>query len=121
VPRRPAYQPVLFLTDERLWDTDKAEWKTPRSPDEAALIAASQLQQRLASRIRRALRRDGIRVADLADHLGQGRDQLWRKLAGRAPASLVDLCIWAAVAGDDDALPGVAMDLRAAGVEWPTP
>ena len=46
-------------------------------------------------------------VAALATTLGQGEGQLWRKLAGKNPTGVLDLCLWAWLVGDDEAIAGV--------------
>lgn len=120
VPRRPAYEPVQFLVEPGAWDTDRPQWQTPRTDDEATLLAASMLQHRLSRRIWSELKTHKLRVEDLAASIGHGKDQLWRKLAGKAPAGLPELCLWAWLTGDDDAMVGVESAFEGRKPVWPT-
>ena len=118
-PAVPAYQPVALLRQPGAWDIDDPLWKTPHTDDQAALLAASKLQQRLSRRIWRKLEEDHLRVADLANSIGHGEDQLWRKLAGKVPAGITDLCLWAWLTGDEDAIAGVTSAFAGRQPVWP--
>lgn len=120
MPRRPSYVPVDLLQDRGAWDVENPAWKSTDSFDEAALIAASRLQQRLSLKVWRRLRASGLRVQDLAASLGDSEDQLWRKLAGKAPASIVDLARWAALVDDEETLAGALSSFQDIEPPWPT-
>jgi len=119
VPRRAAFRPFEFLQEPGAWDTDNAAWKTPHTDDEAALLAVAMLQHRLSRRVWSKMALSNLRVADLAETIGHGEDQLWRKLAGKVPAGTHDLCLWAFLTGDDDAIAGVTKAFVGRRPVWP--
>jgi hypothetical protein len=123
VASRPAYIPTEYLVDPAAWVTQEPAWRDPTSLEERRLTAAVQLQHRLSRRVLRQLRARDETIADLAARLGQGEDQLWRKLAGRAPAQLGDLTLWALITEDEPTLAaiGVAASTPAELAEvWPS-
>jgi len=114
VASRPAYIPTEYLVDPDAWATQHPAWLVPSSLEERRLTAAVQFQHRLSRLVMRRLRSRGEAIGELAARLGQGEDQLWRKLAGRAPALLGDLTLWALITED-------ALTLDALGVIPPPP
>jgi hypothetical protein len=106
---RPAYIPTEYLVDPAAWVTQEPVWRVPASLEERRLAAAVQLQHRLSRRVVRRIRSRGERIGDLAARLGQGEDQLWRKLGGRAPALLGDLTLWALITEDEPTLAAIGV------------
>ena len=104
VASRPAYIPTEYLVDPDAWATQHPAWRVPSSLEERRLTAAVQFQHRLSGLVVRRLRSRGEAIGELAARLGQGEDQLWRKLAGRAPALLGDLTLWALITEDTSTL-----------------
>jgi len=117
VPRRPAYEPRDNLQDGESWNSDRPRWREATTFDEALRIAASQQQHRLSRAVRRRLFEDGLTIEQLAEAMGHGYDQLWRKLAGTVPASPVDLNAWAAMSGNAGV--AIAPDVTNVEVPWP--
>lgn len=94
---------------------------TASSWDEAAWIAAARHQQRLGRLVVERLKSTRNSIGDLANELGQTDDQLWRKLSGRARASLYDLSLWAGALGDGESLPLAIEPFSTTPVPWPLP
>ena len=104
MPQRAAYVPKRLLAHPDVWGRHPhPELIAPKSLDEAARIAVTSIQARLAYELRRLLRRHANTQAALALTLGQSPDHLGRKLAGAVPAPPEDLVIWAWLV-DDSAL-----------------
>lgn len=80
-------------------------------------------QHRLSIAVRRLMRRHRNKTADVAAALGQSTDQLWRKLAGHAPARPGDLILWAWLADERTSAPPLDELLvrgsKVAVPEWP--
>lgn len=106
---RPAYIPTEFLVDSAAWVTQDPSWRVPASLEERRLTAAVRLQHRLSRLVVRKLRSRSEAIGELAARLGQGEDQLWRKLAGRAPALLGDLTLWALITEDEPTLTAIGV------------
>lgn len=92
---------MLLLPD--VWGRDPEPKMKPLSTlEEAARRVVAEEQNRLATGINWLLSRRNATVERLAEALGMGsHDQLWRKLAGRVPATRADLVVWAWLIGGD--------------------
>lgn len=69
------------------------------SPGERALSEAARIQHAAALVVLDELARRDLSLAWLAGELGENTDHLRRKLYGRVPAHLRDLCAWGARLG----------------------
>lgn len=100
MPPKSAFIPRSLLIDEGEFGQDPdALWRLATDIDEAIMLCRAREQHEYACVILTSLRPGDYSIADLADQLGQDRKWLWRKLAGKVPATENDLIRWAWLTG----------------------
>jgi hypothetical protein len=101
VPAVPKYVPRKLLKIEAVWGGDPdAETRKPSSLEEAARMAVTAEQNRLACAFYAAKKRYRLTFDQIAEALEVPGDQFWRKVHGDAPASAADLQLWRWAIGD---------------------